>query len=236
MISIIIPAHNEAEHLSGALRSVRVAAERVDVPVETIVVDDASEDRTSETAAAWGARVQRVRLRHIAAVRNAGARVAQGELLVFLDADTQLSMPLLHKAWQAYLRGCIGGGCRVVFDKPLPRLASAGIALWNTLSILHRWAAGSFLFARRDAFERVGGFDERYFAAEEILLSKRLNRLGPFPIFPEAVISSARKLQRHGMREHLSIMLRTVLTLGRSLKRRQGLELWYGPRGDGGHA
>lgn len=144
-----------------------------------------------------------------------------------------MSKPLLQKAWEAHRQGCVGGGCRVVMDQPLSRIENAMLTLWSTLSITLRWAAGAFLFVRRDLFEQVGGFDERYFAGEEVLLSIRLKHRGAFVILREPVITSARKLQSHDPREHLRVIVLGALSLGNSLKRREGLELWYGPRGHG---
>lgn len=230
MISLIIPAHNEAQYLPYTLRSVLIAMQQVEPALELIVVDDASTDETAKIAAESGATVVPVSLRHIAAVRNAGSHVARGELLVFLDADTRLPPETLAAAWRAYRRGCVGGGCRVEFDQPLPFGPRSGLRLWNTLSRIFRWAAGSFLFVRPEAFHRVGGFNERFFAAEEIALSEALKPLGPFTILDERVITSARKLESHSMADHFHVTLKSLLTLGGSLQKREGLDLWYGPR------
>lgn len=230
MISIVIPAHNEAHYLPYALRSVLIAIQRIEPRCEIIVVDDASTDETGRIATESGAKVVRVDLRQIAAVRNAGARAATGELLVFLDADTRLPAETLLAAWEAHRRGCAGGGCRIEFDAPLGLAARSMLRLWNTMSRTFRWAAGSFLFARRDAFEEVGGFDERFYAAEEIFLSEALKRRGPFTILNHCVTTSARKLESHSLLDHLRVTARSFATLGGSLQRREGLELWYGPR------
>jgi glycosyltransferase involved in cell wall biosynthesis len=229
MISLIIPAHNEADYLPYTLRSAWIAVQQVEPAVQIIVVDDASTDATATIAAETGAQVVRVDLRHIVAVRNAGARAARGDLLIFLDADTRLPPQTLQAAWAAYRGGCIGGGCRVHFDRPLEWDARAGLRLWDVFSRTFRWAAGSLLFARRDAFERVGGFDERFYAAEEIFLSQALQHLGPFKILDEPVITSARKLESHTVADHLRITARTFLTLGRTLRHRKHLDIWYGP-------
>ena len=229
MISVVIPAHNEADYLPYSLRSVLIAMQQIEPACELIVVDDASTDETSRIAAESGAKVVTVDLRQIGAVRNAGARAATGDLLVFLDADTRLPTQTLAAAWQAHQRGCVGGGCAVDFDTPVPLAARSMLRLWNTLSRTFRWAAGSFLFVRRDAFERIGGFDERFYAAEEIVLSERLKGQGPFTILSNTVTTSARKLESHSLSEHLRVAIVSGLTLGRSLQRRQGLDLWYKP-------
>src|SRR5437867_3710963 len=87
-ISIIVPAYNEEALLGATLRALDEARRTLAEPSEIIVVDDGSSDRTGDIAAAGGARVVRVQLRQIAGARNAGARAARGDLLVFVDADT----------------------------------------------------------------------------------------------------------------------------------------------------
>jgi GT2 family glycosyltransferase len=165
--------------------------------------------------------------RHIAATRNSGARVASGEVLVFVDADTTIDALVLEAARSAIREGAVGGGARVRFDAPIPRYASvlaAGI-LWTLRRL--RLAAGCFLFCRRDAFETVGGFDERYYAAEEIFLSRSLKRRGRFVMLDEHVTTSGRKTRSHSAWEVLTLFTRLTFSGTRAVKRREGLEHWY---------
>ncbi|CAA9304038.1 MAG: hypothetical protein AVDCRST_MAG71-290 [uncultured Lysobacter sp.] len=95
-----------------------------------------------------------------------------------------------------------------------------------------RLAPGCFIFCRREAFEAAGGFDERYFAGEDIALSRALARQGRFVILREPVWSSARKLHTFSALDHLRLVFQ-LARRGRGLLRsRQGLELWYGKRRD----
>src|SRR5882724_9205202 len=90
MISFIVPAHNEQACLGRTLDAIHKAARAVGQPYEIIVVDDASTDATAEIAAQNNARVVSVNHRQIAATRNAGARIAHGDQLLFVDADTTI--------------------------------------------------------------------------------------------------------------------------------------------------
>ena len=229
LLSIIVPAHNEEALIAETLRSIGTAARALDVPFEVIVVDDGSTDRTAAVAAAKGARIVSTDVRHIAAARNVGARAARGEMLVFVDADTIIPPGLLGAAVAQMRKGAVGGGASLVFDASAPRWAMRTIHLTAWLMRRMRWAAGCFLFARRDAFEQAGGFDERYFASEEIHLSRALKRLGPFVILPDAVVTSARKAATHSPGRALWLGLR-MLRPG-SLKSRDRLGFWYGERG-----
>src|SRR5690606_25470222 len=79
VLSIIIPAHDEAPVIGATLDAVAGAIGAADDQVEVIVVDDASTDATAAIARARGARVVQVDVRHIAGARNAGAAVARGD-------------------------------------------------------------------------------------------------------------------------------------------------------------
>jgi glycosyltransferase involved in cell wall biosynthesis len=224
-LSIIIPAHNEEVLLAGTIDALHQAARTVGESYEIVVVDDSSTDRTAEVARSHGARVVRADVHQIAAARNAGARAAAGDLLVFVDADTIVGGEVLREAVAALRTGAVGGGAGAVFEKEAPRWAHAAIRFAAWILRTAGWAAGCFFFARREAFERVGGFDERYFASEEIHLSRALKRVGPFVILPHTVLTSARKAQVYTMRHSLWLMMR-MLWPG-SLKRREGLDFWY---------
>lgn len=233
MISLIIPAHNEAEMIAGTVDAARAALDATGEACEIIVVNDDSSDDTAAIAAGCGARVIDVKLRHIAAVRNAGAAAARGDRFVFLDADTRLPSETMAAAVRALADGPIGGGCGVAFNEGSPWTGIAMAQVWNALSRVWRWAAGSFVFVRRDDFEAIGGFDERYFAAEEIVLSMALKRRGPFTILPQKIHTSERKMYTHTAADHLWLMVKVLATGGAAIRRRDGLSIWYGDQRSG---
>lgn len=224
-LSIIVPAHNEEALLAATLDAIYAAAQAAGRPYEVIVVDDGSTDRTAEIARSRGARVLSVKLHQIAAARNAGARAAQGELFLFVDADTIVSPRILRGALDALEHGAVGGGAGAEFEPSAPRWARRAIALAAWIMRTANWAPGCFFFARRDAFERVGGFDERYFASEEIHLSRAMKRVGRFVLLRDKVLTSARKAEHYSMSHSMWLMLR-MLWPG-SLRSRDGLEFWY---------
>lgn len=230
MISYIIPAHNEQRLLGRTLIALREAARLAVEPFEILVVDDGSTDRTPAIAADHGARVVRIRRRHIAAARNAGAREARGAKLVFIDADTRVHAPLLRAAITAMERGAIGGGCRVRFDDPLPVHARLLEHVAGLIMACTGYAAGCFVFCTREAFAACGGFDERLYAAEEIAISRALARRGRFVILRERAVTSGRKLRAYRLGEILALFARLAPGGWRSVRDRSALGLWYGPR------
>ncbi len=112
-ISFIIPAHNEQRLLGSTLDALLASAKAVGRAFEVIVVNDASTDHTGQIAQEHGARVVPVELRHIAAVRNAGAQQAVGETLIFVDADTLVPQATLRAALQAIDEGAAAGVLRL---------------------------------------------------------------------------------------------------------------------------
>ena len=225
-VSIIVPAYNEEFLLGATIRALQSGVAALHVPAEIIVVDDGSTDRTAEIAREEGARVISVHLRHIAAARNAGARAAAGDLLVFVDADTIVPPLVLKRAVEAIRAGAVGGGAGVRQDTGEPRWAEVALTVAAWILRAAKWAAGCFVFVRRDVFERAGGFDERYFASEEIHLSRAIKKHGRFVILPEAVITSGRKARLFSGR---AVFMQFAAALWPStLRRRDRLVFWYG--------
>jgi glycosyltransferase involved in cell wall biosynthesis len=230
-LSFIIPAFNEQTVLGATLGSLEAAARSLGTPFEVIVVDDASTDATPQIARSAGAAVLRVDLHRISAVRNAGARVAKGELLVFVDADTLVSADTLAQMCDAVQRGAVGGGARVrLDDHGLPHATRLLSAFGCALLFRLRVAGGCFIFARRAAFDAIGGFDERYFASEEIHFARALRKRGRFAMLPAAVVSSGRKLRLFRGWQLVRQMLRVAWGGLAGLRRREGLEFWYDGR------
>jgi glycosyltransferase involved in cell wall biosynthesis len=228
-ISFVIPAYNEETVLAATLESLQAAAKMLGEPHEIVVVDDASTDRTAEVAQEHGARVIQVAHRQIAATRNAGAQAAIGDFLVFIDADTLVDGPVVQAALEALRAGAVGGGSRFRFGGPLPLWGNLLVLALRPVYRLGRLASGCFLFCTRQAFDAVGGFDERMYAAEEATMSLRLQRQGRFVILRESVVTSGRKLRTHSLWEILHVLGRVILW-PRGSGRRDGLDIWYGDR------
>lgn len=231
-LSFIVPAHNEARLIASTLSALHAAAATLARPYELIVVDDTSTDRTAAIALEAGARVVPVAHRHIAATRNAGAAVARGNWLVFVDADTLVPAPALLAAAEALEAGAAGGGASLRLRGRLAWHERMTVRLATRLLRAARIAPGCFIYCTRRAFAAAGGFDERYYAGEDIVLSRALARQGRFVIVPTPVLSSARKLRTHAPIDHLRLLLRFAWRRGALLRSKHGLELWYGDRRD----
>lgn len=228
-LSFVIPAHDEAAVIGPTLRAIHDAVPREQCPYEIIVAADGCTDATAEIALAHGARVVAHERRQIAATRNLGARAATGEILVFVDADTRVTSGAIAELLAAMQRGAVGGGGPVRVDDPVPLYAHTLLAVLITLFRWMKLTGGAFLFCTRAAFERAGGWDETYYAGEEIQMARQLKRLGHFVIVREAVITSGRKFRTHRPVEMVRLLLRGVFTPW-AMKDRAKLDFFYGPR------
>jgi glycosyltransferase involved in cell wall biosynthesis len=227
MLSFIIPAYNEEFELARSIKAVRAAAESAGQPYEIIVVDDASTDATPKIARAEGATLIQIQRRQIAASRNAGAKAASGDVLFFVDADTQISPAHPSAALAALRSGYSGGSARVALDGVIPRWGRIFLRLFSVVYFANNLGAGAFLFTSRENFDRVGGFDEQLFVGEEVFLSIALKKIGRFKILSEPVLTSGRKLRMYSGRHILSRFVWILLRGKRAVQSRENLELWY---------
>lgn len=216
--SIVVPAYNEERWLPDTLRALQQAMSQQSLAGELLVVDNNSGDATARIAEESGARVVFEPFNQISRARNTGARHATGRYLFFVDADTQVSIALLNEGLHNLESGrCCGGGARVAFDHLPTRASRYGLALWNALSRKRCLAAGCFVYARRDAFEAVGGFSEAVYASEEIWLSRQMKRWGRghgqrFCIIDtHPAVSSGRKLEWFGPWQQSGLLLMMIL-------------------------
>lgn len=234
-LSVVIPAYNERLLLPEALAALSSALGEVGwrEHSEIVVCDNASTDDTAALAARLGARVVAEPRRNIAAARNAGARVARGDWLIFTDADSRVSPGLLADTLAALADpGIVAGGALVALDDARPRARRAA-AIWNWISRRRLWAAGGYIFCRRADFLAIGGFDASFYASEELDFTRRVKALGRergcrFVILTaHPLITSARKLDyRLGWRDYWGLL---QFMLGRRslAKDRRYCRFWY---------
>ena len=230
MISFIVPAYNEEQCLPETITALHQAGLALGEAYEVIVADDGSTDKTAAIAVQHGAILVSADYRQIAATRNAGARAATGDFLIFVDADTAVNDEVVRVAVHTMRHGAVGGGAAMRFDEPTPQFARFLLKVVVYLFRATRLATGCFLFCTRSGYTAVGGFDERYYGAEEIVMSRALKQVGPFVILKEHVTTSARKIRIYSAFEVMLFMTRMALRGTKALKQRKGMEFWYAER------
>lgn len=230
MISFIVPAYNEELELPATLSAIHAAAKACGREYEIVVADDASTDATVSIAEKNGARVTSVHHRQIAAVRNSGAKTARGDIFFFVDADTRIFPAHVAKALAALENGDVGGGAWVQFEGAVPLWAGIFSQVFMRIYYAMNLGAGSFLFTRRESFEAIDGFDEQYFAGEEMYFSQALKKLGRFVILRDEVLTSGRKLRFYTVWEFFPRLLGILLGGEKALRSRDKLDIWYSGR------
>ena len=190
MISVVIPALNEAARIPGLLHTLRAEP----VSSEVIVVDGGSSDGTAEAAREAGATLVLSAPRGRGQALAAGAGAARGEALLFLHADCVFP-PGGLAALERLLRGrpeVVGGNFRLLFD------GNDGFSRWLTgfYALIRRFGfyyGDSGIFVRRVVLEAIGGV-RPIALMEDYDLVRRLRRAGATACVAEPpLVTSARR-------------------------------------------
>jgi glycosyltransferase involved in cell wall biosynthesis len=228
-VSVVIPCYNQAQFLSEAIESVLSGTYQ---DFEVIVVNDGSEDDTEEVASAYVAEDPRVRLitqqnRGLAEARNRGLADAQGEYVVFLDADDLL------------LGNALELGTRVLEANPdcafvsgeYRAVSADGSFFWSPYEpppekdsylMLLQYCFGmpAVVMYKRWVFGEVGGFDGSVDAAADWDLYLRIARR--FPIFHHGQVVAEYRQHGTSMNQNPALMLKSTITVLRSQQRYLG--------------
>jgi glycosyltransferase involved in cell wall biosynthesis len=137
LITVVIPAFNEEAYLGVTLASLERAAallrEKENLSTEVVVVDNESLDSTAEVARRFGATVVKEAEHNVAKVRNAGARSAGGDVLVFVDADTTVPAELLRRVFEVMGDPNCHGGAVDTDYRPARLTSKIYLRLWRII-------------------------------------------------------------------------------------------------------
>jgi glycosyltransferase involved in cell wall biosynthesis len=211
MLSIIIPTLNEENYLPILLDSIRNQGFK---DLEIIIADAGSKDKTIEIAKGFGCKIIKGGLP--ARGRNEGAKVARGNLFLFLDADTILPEDFFEKALKEFKERnldiasfCLEAKTKSKFKKflfdtfyNLPILILEKILAHGAQAIL----------VKKEIFEKVGGFDEEIKFAEDHSFMRKAKKVVNFGILRKVrVFSSLRRFEREGfIKTYLKYLLAEI--------------------------
>ncbi len=161
-------------------------------------------------------------------MRNAGARAARGDIFFFVDADTCILPAHVTGALAALASGCAGGGAPVATEGVIPIWSRVFVYIFCLCYFTAaNLGAGAFLFTTRENFQRVGGFDEQFFAGEEVYFTMALKKMGRFKLLREPIITSGRKLRMHSARHILGRSFAIAVGGKSAVRSRAKLDIWY---------
>jgi rSAM/selenodomain-associated transferase 2 len=198
-ISIIIPVLNEAAIIKPTLEKLQGNTE-----LEIIVIDGGSQDNTAIIAQATG--VQTITVAGGRAIQmNAGANIAQGEILLFLHIDTDLPANFIDLITQTLKQpNVIAGAFELAIQGEAKSLRWIEILVKLRSHLLALPYGDQAIFITKQAFSEIGGFPNLPIM-EDFELIQRLKRQGKIAIAPGAVITSGRRWQKLGVWRTTSI-------------------------------
>ena len=213
-LSIIIPTKNEEKCLPKLLASVKRQSFK---DYEIIVADNNSKDKTREIARKYGCKIIKGGLPGKA--RNAGAKIAKGDILLFLDADTELKTKnFLKKAIREFEKRKLDAAAPLMFlkGKELDKLYAD---FWNRLTELFQYsltpfAGGWCIFAKKNLHQKIKGFDEKITLGEDTDYVQRMVRSKLFKVKFRVLKGvkiqvSTRRLEKEG---HLKVAVQGIGT------------------------
>lgn len=179
--SVIIPARNEEDNISVCLHSIFANSYPQD-RYEVIVIDNGSDDRTVSIAESNGAQVVQIPGVNISALRNHGARMAQGRVLVFMDADCTVAADWLEQASRYLKQKEVS-----LFGSP-PGIPQDSTWVQRTWLLVRgkrgetvaevSWLESMNMFIPRQLFLDMDGFNEDLVTCEDVDISYRLAAYG----------------------------------------------------------
>jgi glycosyltransferase involved in cell wall biosynthesis len=205
-VSLIIPAYNEEEYLPGCLDSVMRYGR--DAFAEIVVVDNASTDRTAEIATSYGVKVVHEPKKGLPSAREAGRLASNGDLLAYIDADCRLHakwLPMALKIFASQPEVVSVSGPARYWDASKWQQIILGISWWLSSPLMYRIVGymifGAHFVVRKDALEKIGGFNTAIsFYGEDTDLARRLSKFGRTVYRMDFFIySSARRFTKEGI-------------------------------------
>ncbi|MEM5868865.1 MAG: glycosyltransferase, partial [Candidatus Aenigmatarchaeota archaeon] len=200
LVSIVIPSLNEEKYIGRTLASIKNQTYK---NYEIILVDGNSKDRTREIAKRYGCKVIVEKRRGIGLARNIGANLAKGEILLFLDADTEIEkdfLEILVKRMKEKNIVCASGYIKAkgsFLERFIYRATSEIASFLSFIGYPHFY--GNCLSCKKSAFIQVHGFNESLATCEDLDLTRKLAKIGKCIFLRDAIAySSPRRIRKVG--------------------------------------
>jgi rSAM/selenodomain-associated transferase 2 len=193
MISVIIPVLNESQTIGSCLLRLKEQIEHHEI----VVVDGESDDGTLDIVRTFSDIKWLCSPAGRGSQMNRGAKAAEGDLFLFLHADTSLPPGGLSKIENLMAKkGIVAGSFSLSFEEANSFLRL--YALFSRINHLLFTYGDQGLFMTRRIFELIGGFQEIPIM-EDVEIQKRLRKMGRFVKIRQPVVTSARRFLTYGI-------------------------------------
>lgn len=220
MISIVVPAYNEEKSISACLDS--LVNQKTLYEFEIIVVDNNSTDRTGAIAKRY---IEKSPIRIIfekkkgrGAARQAGFKVARGDIILSTDADA-----IVPENWMDYITSyfndptviAVTGPCKIndcsyirntIFNFLQPKLMISYRIIFQ-----HYWLSGFNFAIRKEIYEEAGGFNPALNVQEDTELSFRVRKLGKIKFARRLLVIASGRRFKNGLIQGLGSYLKTYI-------------------------
>ena len=208
MLSIIIPTLNEEKYLPLLLREIK--KQNFDGDLEIIVADAGSVDKTVEIAKSFGCQVVKGGLP--AKGRNEGAKIAKGDIFLFMDADNfYLPDNFLKELLEEFEKRKLGVAYFPIYPKGnrIDKFIYGIYHWWTKLTQNFLPHAYNSILVKKEIHQKIGGFDEEIKIAEDHDYARRASKVGKFGfIETKPVLTSARRFEKDGkLKTYLKYLL-----------------------------
>lgn len=216
MISVVIPAYNEEKFIATALES--LAAQKLDEPLEVIVADAHSKDKTREAVESF-----RGKFANLAIVdggmpavgRNRGAEASSGNPIVFLDADMALPDPVfLARNMEYFRKHDLAAATTKLVPQSKNWLDHLFVGFYNMIlwpAAFVRPLGAMCIVASREAYEKSGGYPEDVIMAEDHDFVLRCSKFGKYRILPVAAHFHVRRFIKEGRVRLVLVYLKATI-------------------------
>ena len=214
-VSIVVPAHNEELLLGRCLDA--LLAQDYPGRVEITVVDNASVDRTAGVARDRGIRVIHEPERDYCRALICGFGAVRGDIIALTDADSVVPPDWISSLVRGFEDGVVAVGGNVVFERPNWKgwlVAKVLVPVFNWFDRHdpngpHLW--GSNFSVRRDAFERIGGWNPNYSLQADSEISERLRRIGRVRVLASLKVRTSSRRWNQALVRNLHVYVSNYL-------------------------
>lgn len=200
-VSVIVPTYNEEKYIEKTLYSIK--HQKFTHKFEIIVSDSNSTDRTIGVAKKYADKIVITNRKGIAVGRNVGAKYAEGDVFIFVDADTILMPHTLREVYKIIKKKDVSLVAVRYFSRENSQISNFYFFIsyiylkifYFILKIAH--VPGFFIACKKNDFLKVGGFNENLKALEDFDLSKKLSKLGKVEFVDKVfVLTSSRRIDK----------------------------------------